>query len=238
MKDASQQPWKFLSGSALKILAVFCMLTDHVACYLLADQAILNDPLFRVGETSVTILYLLRTVGRLAFPLYCFLLTEGFVYTSNRKKYGISLAVFALLSELPWNFVHSGVWLYETQNVFFTLLLGYLALCLIEVPKKQIVWEVLGFLLIFSVSYVLEADYGYLGVAVIIAMYLLRKHALPRAAVCTCLRPATWRAGLAFIPIAFYNGERGCIRGKVGKYFFYAFYPLHLLMLGIIKYCI
>ena len=238
MKDASRQPWKFLSGSALKILAVFCMLTDHIACHLLANQAILIDPLFRVGETTVTILYLLRTVGRLAFPLYCFLLTEGFVYTRNRKKYGISLAVFALLSELPWNFVHSGGWLYETQNVFFTLLLGYLALCLIEAPKKQIVWEVLGFVLIFAVSYVLEADYGYLGVAVIIAMYLLRKHALPRAAVCTCLCPATWRAGLAFIPIAFYNGERGCIRGKVGKYFFYAFYPLHLLILGIIKYCI
>ncbi len=238
MTDQAHKSWQCLSGSALKILAIICMLTDHIACHLLVDVPVFTEPLFTVGNTSVTVYYLMRTVGRLAFPLYCFLLTEGFVYTKSRKKYGITLAIFALISEISWNFVHSGGWLYETQNVFFTLLLGYLALCLIEAPKKYIAWEVAGFLAIFAVAYFMHADYNYLGVAVIIAMYLLRKHALPRAAVCTCLLPATWRAGLAFIPIAFYNGQRGCIKGRVGKYLCYAFYPVHLLVLGMIKFYI
>ena len=236
MIHQNHRPWQFFSGSALKILAMICMLTDHIACFLLADTYPFTDPLFVVGNTAVTPYYLMRTVGRLAFPLYCFLLTEGFVHTRNRKRYGITLAVFALISELPWNFVHGGGWLYASQNVFFTLLLGYLALCLIEAPKKHVALEVLGFCAIFAVAYFLKADYGYMGVAVIIAMYLLRKQALPRAAVCTCLFSATWRAGLAFVPIAFYNGERGCIRGKIGKYICYAFYPLHLLVLGMIKF--
>ena len=236
MQTTAPRKWQCLSGSWLKVIAMTTMLIDHVAVFLLYDHFALIQPLFTVGKTQVTVYYLLRTIGRLAFPLYCFLLTEGFIHTRSRLRYGANLLLFALISELPWNFVHSGTLRYDGQNVFFTLFFGYCVLCMIEHLQKRPVIQVIGILGIFVLAYFFKADYGYMGIAAILAMYLLRKWAIARAAVCTCLFSATWRAGLAFIPIALYNGQRGFIRGKAGKYVCYAFYPLHMLILGMLRF--
>lgn len=236
MESATRKKWQCISGSWLKIMAMTTMLIDHLACYLLNETEAFLTPLFTVGKLEVTVYYIFRSVGRLAFPLYCFLLTEGFIHTRHRRAYGINLLLFALISEIPWNFVHSGHLVHGTQNVFFTLFFGYCALCLLEYMTERPVLQLGGVLSLFVLAYFFKADYGYMGIAAILAMYLLRKWAVARAAVCTCLFSATWRAGLAFIPIAFYNGERGFIRGRVGKYLCYAFYPLHLALLGILKF--
>ena len=234
--ETGKGKWKCISGSVLKLIAMLAMLIDHVALFWLAEHADILKPLFTVGETQVSVYYLLRSVGRVAFPLYCFLLTEGFLHTADRRRYGINLLVFALISELPWNFVHSGTWLYSTQNVFFTLFFGYCALCMIQSLQKRPVACSVGILLLFAVAYFFNADYGYMGVAAIIAMYVLRSQWIVRTVVCTCLFGARWRAGLAFVPIALYNGKRGFIKGKPGKYICYAFYPVHLLILGLLRY--
>ena len=236
MEATRTKKWQILSGSALKIMAMVTMLIDHVACYLLSHEDVFTQTLFTLSDTRVSWYYILRSIGRLAFPLYVFLLTEGFIHTRNRLRYGVNLFLFALISELPWNFVHSGTWVYQSQNVFFTLFFGYVALCLIESEKLPTAARLASVLSLFVLAYFFKADYGYAGIATVLAMYLLRARPVARVAVCTCLFSATWRAGLAFVPISLYSGERGFIKGRIGKYACYVFYPLHLLLLGLVRY--
>ena len=104
----------------------------------------------------------MRDVGRAAFPIFCFLLVEGFLHTHNRFKYGRNLLIFACISEIPWNFAQNGTLLYpDKQNVFFTLFLGYLAFCLVEHFEKNASMQLVCMLLLLAVSYFLKADYGY-----------------------------------------------------------------------------
>ena len=126
------EKYRFLSSSGLKVIAVITMLIDHVASVLLRENPVV---LLQIADYQLTLYTLMRTIGRIAFPIFAFLLAEGFHYTSDRKKYGIRLLVFALISEIPWNLEHSGKLLYSSQNVFFTLLLGFLGLCVIEELK-------------------------------------------------------------------------------------------------------
>ena len=149
-----------LSGSWLKLLAVTTMLIDHRAgFYWYADPAF-QTVWFTIGHRPVTPLLCMHAIGRVAFPLFAFLLVEGFVHTRSRFRYGRNLLIFALLSEIPWNLVHSGTWHYPSQNVFFTLFLGYLGLGAIEHfkdNKKSLLWSLLGLLVL---SLLLHADYG------------------------------------------------------------------------------
>lgn len=105
---------KILSGSMLKVIAVTTMLIDHVASYLIPQKWVL----FTVFGYDVRLYRLMRNLGRWAFPIFAVLLIEGFLHTHSRLKYGISLAAFALISEIPWNLVHTGTLLYQGQNVF------------------------------------------------------------------------------------------------------------------------
>ena len=123
------EQYRFLSGSALKLIAAVTMIIDHVAVSFLYNSMIV---LFSAGSYRLTLYNLMRAIGRLSFPLFAFLLVEGFLHTHDKKRYGLRLAIFALLSELPWNLVHTGGLFYGKQNVFFTLLTGYLALCAVE----------------------------------------------------------------------------------------------------------
>ena len=219
---------RVLSGSVLKLIAIVAMLIDHLAvCFLIGAEL----SVFSLGNKTVTLYMLLRYVGRIAFPLFVFLLVEGFLHTKNRKKYGISLAIFAVASEVPFDLFCSGSPIYGRQNVFFTLLLGYLALCAIEAYHKK--WAALAVLSLFVVSFFLKADYGYAGFVFIVLLYALRKMPLVGAMASACTLSIASAA--AFIPIGLYSGERGFIRSRSFKYLFYVFYPLHLLVLALIK---
>ncbi len=229
--EAEQGKWKILSGSALKLLAIVSMLVDHLAAFLWYDEPWCADAWFSIGHREMSAYALMRMFGRIAFPLFAFLIVEGFQHTRNRKRYGIQLLIFALISELPWNLVHGGQLFYRGQNVLFTLLLGYLGLCALERfrdDKKKLLASLLGLLV---VSIVLRADYGCSGYGFILLLYVLRNQQLVRAIIGCCVLGSRWVAGTAFIPIALYNGKRGFVRGPVGKYFFYLFYPLHLLII-------
>ena len=236
MEATAKRKWQCLSGSWLKLIAMLTMLIDHTAYFLLYENFDVSQTLFTLGNTKVTVYFILRTIGRTAFPIYCLLLTEGYLHTKNRLKYGINLLAFALLSELPWNFVHAGSLLYNEQNVFFTLFFGYACLCLLESDKLHPILRGAGMVAVVALSYFFEADYGAMGVAVIMVTYFLRHYTLARAAVCVCLLDVTWRTVPAYAVMALYNGERGFIKGRVGKYICYAFYPLHLLILGILRF--
>lgn len=224
-----------ISGSVLKLIAVISMLIDHTAGYFLAHYAFANRVLLEIMGHELTLLVILRKfIGRLAFPIFCFLIVEGFLHTKSRLKYALNLGVFAILSEVPWDLLHKGQYFnIGTQNVLFTLLFGLLGIWALEYFKEE-EWKsipiLVGLLLISSYAH---ADYGVKGFGLVVALYGLRESRLLQAIVGSAL--TSWRAGIAFIPIAFYNGERGFIKGKVMKYFFYTFYPLHILALYLLQ---
>lgn len=113
------------SGSTLKIVAVIAMLIDHTAAVVLVRM-------LRVewDEGFYVIYSLMRDIGRLGFPIFCFLLTEGFHRSRNLKKYAMRLGIFALVSEIPFDLAVTGhLFHFGYQNVYFTLLLGLTALC-------------------------------------------------------------------------------------------------------------
>lgn len=224
-----------VSGSILKLLAVFSMLIDHMAYFLLKNDGTFLQVLCTVGSREVTPYFLMRAFGRLAFPIFAFLIVEGFVYTRNRFKYGRNLLLFALMSEIPWNLVHAGTWHHPGQNVFFTLFLGYLGLCCLSYWKEETVKKSIGMLVLLAISFKFRADYGFRGYGFILMLYALRSQLLLKSVIGCCMLPGAWMPGLAFIPICLYDGKRGFIQGPVWKYCFYAFYPAHLLVLYVLR---
>lgn len=234
MQKQTQLPdkMKVLSGSALKLLAVVTMVIDHIASHLMTADVVL----FSVLGHNVTLYPLLRGVGRMAFPLFAFLLVEGFVHTHSRRKYGLNLLVFTLLSEVPWDLLHHGVWFsFKSQSVFVTLLLGFAAMYALELLQRKPVLQIAAILLGAVLSVVLRADFSVLGFAFILLLYALREHEVLRILSAFVLNMHWWSL-LAFVPISLYNGKRGFVHGKVLKYAFYAFYPLHMLVLYLFKF--
>ncbi len=225
--------YKILNGSWLKIIAMISMVIDHLGCFIFGEMDV---TLFSFHGYSLTLAYAARCIGRIAFPIYAFLIVEGFKYTHDRKKYALNMAVFAVISEIPYNLVYSGTLRYSVQNVYFTLLLGFLMLCTIEQFKEQKLKQALMLVVLFFVSIVINSSHTYTGVILIVVMYLLDKHRAPQAIIGTALQPRFMYCSLlAYIPLNMYNGERGFIRGKAAKYFFYLFYPAHLLILYFMK---
>ena len=241
--------WHVLSGSWLKLIAMASMLIDHVASHILRYYPAFTEPLITIGHNYITWYYLLRCVGRLAFPIFCFLLVEGFQHTHDRRKYGRNLLVFALISEIPFNLTHGGHIYGWSQNVIFTLFLGFLALCVVRrweddrqtiSPESKIFSEhnrrlALRLIALIVVGILLRCDYGSSGISFILLLYVLRRNEILRTAIGCCFLGMRWIAGLAFIPMALYNGRRGFIQGPFGKYLFYLFYPLHLIALYFIR---
>lgn len=203
----------------LKWIAIITMVVDHVGMLFFPDHP---WP---------------RCVGRLAFPIFCFLLVEGFYHTRNVRKYALRLGLFALISEVPFNLVISGKPLYlGAQNIFFTLLFGLMMMFFMD--RESVPWKKMLYAAVFSLAaQVLHLDYGAAGVVMILCFYYLRGDFPVMAgfvAVLNVLNGSIQAFGaLSLIPVYFYNGEKG----PSMKYFFYAFYPLHLLILyGILQY--
>ena len=243
------QDRKPLTGSALKWIAILTMLVDHIGACLIEVFIINgygNSPLAgHFGWEKVMAWYsfdlVLRLIGRIAFPLFCFLLVEGAVHTRSMGKYMLRMSIFALVSEIPFDLAfhnvpfdlafHNVPFYWESQNVYFTLLLGLAAIWLLQ-GWKEAKWKLpLGLVLPAAAAQVLHTDYGAVGVAVIVLMYLLREHPWIRAAVCMIVliafNPLEIPCILSFGLIALYNGRRG----RQPRYFFYGFYPVHMLLL-------
>ncbi len=228
--------FQVLSGSALKLIAIICMLIDHIGAHILSRIPAALQKSMSIGSYSFSLYRLSRDVGRLAFPIFCFLIVEGFFHTRNRLKYGRNLLLFAFISELPWNYAHSGSLTHSSQNVFFTLFLGFLGMCVFEYLKEHPFFLTMGLLILLFLSVKLRADYDYRGYILLLLMYTLRENKPAQAVIGSCWLAFEWKACFAFLPINMYNGKRGFVHGPFTKYFFYAFYPLHLLLLGYLKY--
>ena len=231
-----------LSGSTLKWIALLTMLIDHIGAVLLECGVLqaysLHLPTALSYEASYSVFQadlIIRQIGRISFPIFCFLLVEGFHHTSNRKKYALRLFFFALLSEIPFDLALQGTFLeFGYQNVLFTLLFGFLTLWAMEWAKEthpglSFVFAGLGLL----VGYFFHSDYDWKGILLILILHVFYYYPVEKTII-GCLS-LLWEptACLAFIPLNLYNHQKG----KSGwKYFFYLFYPAHLLVLFFIRY--
>lgn len=235
MKMAAKNKFGFLSSNALKFIAMAAMVIDHASVIFLGP------------ETTVW-----RHIGRIAFPIFAFLIAEGAVHTKNKFLYAVRLLAFCAISEVPYDMAFNGTYLeFAGQNVFFTLFLGLISVyCLDFFRKKGL--GVLGLVTTVACSFgalFLSSDYGFTGVIVITLMYMfstvktgVRYLGFALVGLMTSIVyvfplsfgfiPAQVYAALCFIPLSLYSGKRG---RKMNKYFFYAFYPVHIVILYFIK---
>ena len=190
------------------------MLIDHVGAVLFP------------GEMTF------RYIGRIAFPIFCFLLVEGFHHTRDVKKYLMRLAGFALISEIPYDLAfRNTLFEIEHQNVFFTLFLGVFLMHMLE-KYTEITVKTAWIILVMWASTALACDYTYKGILLILVYYFLRDFKAGAASFGALWNFAwgnstQYYGAFSSIFIAFYNGKKG----KGIKYFFYIFYPVHLLIL-------
>ncbi len=202
----------------LKWIAIITMAIDHIG-YVLFPQQIA-----------------FRVVGRIAFPIFCFLLVEGFSKTRDVKKYMIRLLVFAFISEIPFDLAFSGEWFYfGYQNVFWTLFLGMLLLFLISKTGNRKIWIFVLAAVICAAAFLINCDYGAGGIAIIFILYYLKDQPVLKYIIFSLILIFGFGgieivAVITIIPMLLYNGRRG----PSMKYFFYLFYPCHLAVL----YCI
>ncbi len=223
-----------ISGSTLKLIAVISMLIDHTGASVIARMrtmpAIKGDP--ELYSLISNMYRPMRSIGRIAFPIFCFLIVEGFLHTRSQKKYAARLFLFALISEIPFDFALRGrFYAPYSQNVYFTLLIGLLVLmCFVHFTGNPPL-QLLSLLIGPAVAYYLKTDYSWKGVFLIEGLYLFRYTRLSQCLVgavgVSWEPPAPW----GFLPVLFYNGKRGLSL----KYFFYWFYPVHLMVLGVLS---
>lgn len=211
-----------LNGMQLKIIAILSMVLDHVGYVLFPEVKVF------------------RILGRIAFPLFCFLIVEGKLHTSDWKKYALRLLIFALISEIPFDLIISGKVLdWSHQNVFWTLLIGLFTMVLYD-TKEPLGYLGLGILIV--AAGILRVDYGCEGALLLFILYIARKEDLRWCSVITIIWAlcyggmvsAQYWSMLAALFMLKYNKERG-YDSKALKYGFYAFYPVHLLVIYVIS---
>ena len=213
------------SGSILKIIAIVSMIIDHCAYFLMDEHTMMYD--------------VMRCVGRIAFPVFAFLIAEGFAYTHNRKRYFAQLLFFAVISEVPWYLLNGAD---GSHNVMFTLALGVVALAILEKMKEN---GILCGGAILSIAYLATwsgVDYEWRGILMIVVFNLLRNQnptqpfPYDRMIQILCTFPLMIHYGsigaiLACMTIFLYDGTRGVIKSNMAKYGVYVFYPMHLMLI-------
>lgn len=245
MQETTSPTREGFTGYTLKRIAVVTMFIDHIGAVLI-ENGIFKNPNMDLTQTFMGITqvklwgyldFALRVIGRISFPIFCFLLVQGFIHTRNVKRYSFRLLIFALVSEVPFDLAISGEWFHpEYQNVLFTLLIGLWVLTAYQKafgdPLKQVLAIVVG----CGASVLIKCDYNIIGIVLILIFYVYRDkpklQSLLSGFVAALQSLYCLGAGaLALFPIRNYNGERG--KRSLDK-LFYWFYPVHLLLLYLI----
>ncbi len=238
-----------ISRSTLKYIAAVTMLIDHITLAFLERIPDSTTGWMLAGSSDSWYMVdrIGRGIGRQAFVIFAFFLAEGFVHTKNRKRYLLRLTLTAVVSEVPFHLViftgPIGSLRAEGVNTVVTLCLGFLALWAIELGKRQgTVWSLglaaCGVGVLCLAAQELPADYGALGVAVVVIFYLFRNVPYAGPAIVYVLISLCSGTEIFALPgcmlLCLYNGEKGKQSGK----FFYLFYPLHLLAIWIVRWLI
>lgn len=239
-KQKGEKEKRGLTGTQLKWVALVTMIIDHVGLSLV--------------ETGTALYWSMRLIGRLAFPLYCFLVVEGFCHTRDVKRYLARMGLFTLLSELPFDLMTGRMSIsmmangagftavlqaaLRGQNVLFTLLLGLAALkgYVILQNRCQPQFAVFWCVVMCSLAAACRTDYGWAGVALICFLYRFRQEPVWRtvsgyATLVLGVNPTEIPALLSFFLMDRYDGRRGADRFRWG---FYVLYPLHMFILWLL----
>lgn len=184
----------------------------------------------------------IRVLGRFAFPIYAFLLVEGYKHTRSIKNYLIKLGVMAVISEVPYDLVtHGRLWDFSDFNCFVTLFLGLLSIWLydriqlVSPVYRSLAWVPVGIATVLTWG--IHSDFELIGIPIIFIFYTMKKKKVASVCLITFLYGLmswTQLAGvLAFIPLHFYNGKRGYDAVWL-RWIFYFSYPVHLMILYMI----
>lgn len=219
-----------MSSFVLKIIAIIAMFFDH------AGYAI-------YGKLSWC-----NYIGRLAFPIFAFQITEGYRHTKNLKKYFFRLILFALISQIPIMMLYSVFTTEFVLNIFFTLFLGLLAVTILDKQQNKFISITFSCLIVILAKF-LKVDYSAFGVLIIICFYLLKNKKIALSIVFSFLTIYHYKdfllqthfridiillvlfSILSLVFIFLYNGKKG----KNIKLLFYWFYPIHLVLLYLIN---
>ncbi len=257
--DLTVRGGKGLSGAVLKWTAIITMFIDHfgAALFIIYTPRVNN----RVGDIAWAdqAYWIMRGIGRTAFPIFCFLLVEGFLHTKHIKRYIARMFLFSIISEIPFDLAINGKWFQiKSQNVYWTLLLGLLAMVLLDQVNKRVgrketaadtapnvpdagndiklrslkvLFRIAITASFMAIAYFLKTDYSFKGVALILILYFLHHDRLLQ--LVTGYIAMIWEGWCfpGFILMYFYNGKRG----RQPKYFFYLFYPCHLILLYLLR---
>ena len=236
------------NGKFMKMIAIAAMLMDHVAVVILeqgiiavcqGDAAIINE--FFASDIGARVLLadrVLRGIGRVSFPIVCFLLTEGFLHSGNRRKYIIRIGSCALISEVFFDLAVYDSWFYlGYQNVLFTLFVALLVLTGMRRFNRRPVLQIICIAAGSGVSWLIHSDYYIIGIILPAVFYWFRNEILFQmmiGGILSIIESISFfgSAILAYIPIMMYNGKRGYWNLK---YFFYVFFPLQFLALYLIR---
>lgn len=219
------------SGNMLKIFALVCMTIDHIGFYLMDNS------------------YPMRAIGRLAFPIFAYMIAEGCKYTKNRARYfytifimGLAFQTICIIAENDYH-----------MNIFITFSLSILLIYSLDYGRynsETVRWQfpILSVLFVLFVAEIMPMflsdinfgiDYGFFGAVLPLMVYLFDKKELKLimftiglVLLCLTRDAIQWWSMLAVVPIAFYNGKRGNMKIK---YFFYGYYPLHIIAIQLIK---
>ena len=248
IRQESEGPAFGINGFWLKVIAIVCMALDHTAWFFF--------PPYEINSVG----FVMRFFGKLTFPIMCFFIAEGYRHSSNIKKYLLRLGIFALISIVPYSLAF-GLALQQRffgilvpNNVFITIFFGLLSLYLTDFTTDRTLrlfivvtcamasnlgdWPVVGVPMIYAFGRVQGRGKRVLaGVGIFLGLYALQT-AIPHFQQGAAITPShiALIGALFAIPLLyFYNGKRGP-NAKVVKNLFYWFYPIHLLVLVLIRY--
>lgn len=222
---------KNLTMRDLKIIAYVTMAIDHIGAVIiirmLQNYHFLDLP---ISFESLRIIYMgLRLIGRIAFPIYCYNLVEGYLKTKDIKKYMLRILMFAIVSEVPFDLALYEVTFYwGYNNVIWNLLIGLICIFWSErIARGKPYLKLAIFALGAAVATIIKADYYYFGVLFVFLFYSTMGNDKMRNISMTLATMWEYTAPLALIPIQKYNGEKGMATGR----WLYWFYPAHFLIL-------
>lgn len=245
-----------VTGNVFKLIAVVTMLVDHIAVGIVLSWLEQPEVFYSPSYSSYVDMYhVMRNIGRMAFPIYCFMLVEGYFHTRNLKKYGLRLLQIAIISEIPFDLaLRNGQLDISSNNVLWELLLGLIVIAVMDrvlhfsggIFDNEIFKRVIMVAIMFlgmGIAYVTKLDYRHSGIACISVMYFLYGNTkesrmtgfgLGVLMLTFMSSRSELFAAAMLIPMYFYDGNKGSDSLLLRK-FFYLFYPLHLTIIYLIK---
>ncbi len=226
---------KGLSRNQIKYIVIMAMLIDHIAWAFVPTKSVQGVAM--------------HFIGRLTGPTMAYLLADGFLYTSSKAKYALRLGIFALLSWMPFSLFEKGRWPTANFGVIYSLLLGFIALWIWNNEKLHQAVKIAGIAAVLVLS--TWGDWAYMDIFIPLIAFKFRDDEQTKWRGITIMC-AVWavtsfmggihqgilQSGILMVPLLLrfgYNGKLGS-RHPLHKWFFYVFYPTHLLILALIKY--